>query len=139
MNDILSSLQGVNTKLIQYYSIAFSIGFLVFIVELVRRRRIREEYSIIWIVFGLVFLFFSIFRGALNFLAYNLGIAYVPMALMLILVMGIFLILVQYSIVITKLTEDNKNIIQENAIVNNEIEALKRDIEILKSKENKNS
>jgi len=134
MDELFNNLKNVNTNLIQYYSIAFSIGFIIFIIELVRRKKIREEYSIIWIIFGLVFLFFSLFRGALNVLALNLGIAYVPMALLLILIVGIFLILVQYSTVITKLTEQNKNLIQENSLLYYEVEKLKRDFEILKDK-----
>ncbi len=131
MNELLNNMQKVNTNLIQYYSIIFSIGFMIFIVELVRRKKIREEYSIIWIVFGIIFLFFSIFRSALNTLAFNLGIAYVPMALLLILIVGIFLILVQYSIVITKLTEDHKSIIQENSLLNNEFEKMNKEIKKL--------
>lgn len=134
MDDLIVNLKNVNTNLIQYYSIAFSIGFLLFILELVRRKKIREEYSIIWIIFGIIFLFFSLFRGALNVLAANLGIAYVPMALMLLLIVGIFLILVQYSTVITKLTEQNKNLIQENSLLNYEIEKLKKDVDEIKSK-----
>jgi len=134
MDELFNNLKNVNTNLIQYYSIAFSIGFIIFIIELVRRKKIREEYSIIWIIFGLVFLFFSLFRDALNILALNLGIAYVPMALLLILIVGIFLILVQYSTVITKLTEQNKNLIQENSLLYYEVEKLKRDFEILKDK-----
>lgn len=132
MEELFSNLKNVNTNLIQYYSIAFSISFLLFILELVRRKKIREEYSIIWLVFGAVFLFFSIFREALNILAFNLGIAYVPMALLLILIVGIFLILVQYSTVITKLSVENKNIIQENSLLNYELENLKKQFEKLK-------
>lgn len=132
MDELFHNLKNVNTNLIQYYSIAFSIAFLIFIIELVRRKKIREEYSIIWIIFGAIFLFFSVFRDALNILAINLGIAYVPMALLLILIVGIFLILVQYSTVITKLAEQNKNLIQENALLNYEIENIKKEIENIK-------
>ncbi len=124
-----SILTNVNINLIQYYSIAFSIFFLLFIIELVRRKKIREEYSIIWIIIGFVFLFFSIFRNALNILASNLGIAYVPMALLLILIVGVFLILVQFSTVISKLTEQNKKIIQDNALLQFEIDELKKEFD----------
>lgn len=122
-------LKNVNVNLIQYYAIGFSILFLILIVELVRRKKIREEYSIIWLIVGFVFLFFSIFRNSLNLLAQTLGIAYVPMALMLILLIGIFVLMVQFSIVLTKLTEQNKSIIQENALLNYEIDKLKKKID----------
>lgn len=132
-----SLLKNVNINLIQYYSIAFSIFFIAFIIELVRRKKVREEYSIIWLGVGVVFLFFAIFRNALNILAHNLGIAYVPMALILILIVGIVMLLVQYSVVITKLTEQNKNIIQENALLNYEVEKLKEKINKIEKSNNK--
>jgi len=59
------------------------------------------------------------------------------MALILILIVGIIMLLVQYSVVITKLTEQNKNIIQENALLNYEVEKLKEKINKIEETNNK--
>ena len=41
-------------------AIAGSLSILLVIVELVRRRRLKEEYSVLWIVTGLVLLVLSL-------------------------------------------------------------------------------
>jgi hypothetical protein len=51
-----------NTRLI---AIGGSLLLLVFIVELVRRRRLKEEYSVLWIATGLVLLLLSVWYSLL--------------------------------------------------------------------------
>ena len=46
-------------------AIAGSLGILFVIIELVRRRRLKEEYSVLWIITGLVLLVLSIWYGLL--------------------------------------------------------------------------
>jgi hypothetical protein len=119
-------MENINTNLIQYFAAGGSTLFLFFIIELVRRRKIREQYAILWIVTGVLFLFFAIWRDALNMLSYLLGIAYPPAAFLLILIMGIFLILIQFSVVISDLSEKIKILIQEIAFLRLENEKLKK-------------
>ena len=54
------------------------------------------------------------------------GIHYAPAALLLFLILGVLIILIHYSIIISKLTESNKNLIQEMALLKNEIEEDKK-------------
>lgn len=51
-----------NTRLV---AIGGSLLLLVFIVELVRRRRLKEEYSVLWIATGLVLLLLSVWYSLL--------------------------------------------------------------------------
>ena len=55
------------------------------------------------------------------------GIAYAPAALFLILLLAVFLILIEFSIIISKLAERNKNLAQEIGILKEELEKLKGD------------
>ena len=88
---------------IQIIAIIGSLAALLFILELIRRRRLKEEYSLIWLFFGLVFLFFAFWRDALLYLSRLVGISYPPSTLLMLLIGGIFSILIHYSIVIRKL------------------------------------
>ncbi len=115
----------VNINLIQYYAIVGSILLIVLVIYLVRNRKISERYSLIWIISVLIFLFFSIWRDSLDFLSVVIGIAYPPMALILILIMMVFLILIQYSIILTKLSKQNTKLIQELSLLTREYEDLK--------------
>lgn len=111
---------------IQIVLIAFSGVFILFILELTRKRRIREQYSLIWFLIGFVMLVFSVFRGLLDVVAVFLGIYYAPsliltLALLLGLILGI-----HFSVVISRLTETNKKAIQEIGILKQKIEELER-------------
>jgi len=99
-----------------------SILFLFFIIESVRKQRLKEAYSLIWIIMGFVFLVISVWQKALDCISNMMGIYYSPTMLCLVLIFMILIILVQYSIVISKQTENIKTLVQENALLKNRIE-----------------
>lgn len=107
---------------IQFIAIAGSVILLLFILELIRCHKIRENYSLLWLFIGVVFLFFSIWRKGLEVLAHLMGIAYPPTAFLLILVMALFVILIQFSIITSDLTEKNKKLAQEIGLLKEIIE-----------------
>jgi len=106
-------LSGIHTGRIQVVAIIGSFVFLGLIVELIRKRRIKEEYGLLWIIVGVVFLGFSIWRPGLEVLARQLGIAYAPAAFLLLLIVAVFLILIQFSVAISSHNERIKNLTQE--------------------------
>jgi hypothetical protein len=124
MNEKTSSI-GSNIQMTQYIAIAVSIGLFLYILFLVRNKKIREEYSLLWLFSSIVFIVFSIWRDGLEYFAKLIGIAYPPAALFLILLLAVFLILIEFSINISKLTEKNKVLAQELALLRNELESLK--------------
>jgi hypothetical protein len=124
MNEKASSI-GSNIQMTQYIAIAVSIGLFLYILFLVRNKKIREEYSLLWLFSSIVFIVFSIWRDGLEYFAKLIGIAYPPAALFLILLLAVFLILIEFSINISKLTEKNKSLAQELALLRNELESLK--------------
>lgn len=86
---------------IQILSILFSLLLLALIFLLIRRKKIREEYAILWIVIFLIFLFLSIFRGLIDKISSLLGIQYQPASLFLILIGCLFLLMFHFSLVIS--------------------------------------
>jgi hypothetical protein len=124
MSNAIGSI-GTNIRTTQYIAIVVSIGLFLYILFLVRNKKIKEEYSLLWLFSSIVFIIFSIWREGLEFFAKLMGIAYPPAALFLILLLAIFLILIEFSINISKLSEKNKILAQELALLRNELEALK--------------
>jgi hypothetical protein len=124
MNESISTI-GSNTQTTQYIAIAVSICLFLYIFFLVKNKKIKEEYSLLWLVSSLVFIIFSVWRDGLEFFARLIGIAYPPAALFLILLLAIFLILIEFSVNISKLAEKNKILAQELALLKNEMELLK--------------
>lgn len=88
---------------IQILSILFSFFLLVLIVYLIRKKKIREEYAILWIAIFFVFLILSLFRGIIDKISLLLGIQYQPASLFLILIGCTFLLMFHFSLVISDL------------------------------------
>ncbi len=123
MNEMLIIAE-VQTSRIQYIAIIGSALLLALILGLIRSRKIKEEYSLLWLIFGIVFLVFSIFREALEILARAVGIAYAPAALFLLLLIAVFFILIQFSVIISQLSDQNKKLNQEVGILRLKIKEL---------------
>ena len=120
MNEEASSI-GNNIQTTQYIAIAVSISLFLYILYLVRKKRIKEEYSLLWLSSSIVFIVFSIWRHGLEYFAKLIGIAYPPAALFLILMLAIFLILIEFSVNISKLAGNNKILAQDLALLRNEL------------------
>jgi hypothetical protein len=106
---------------IQYFAIAGSLVIIFFIIELIRKRKIKEEYALLWLFFSIIFILFSLWRNGLNLIAKLIGIAYPPAAAFLLLFLAIFSILIHFSVIISKQSEYITTLIQEIAILKTEI------------------
>ena len=103
-------------------SVFCSLLLLWFIIHNVKKQRIKEAYSLIWVVMGVAFLIISLWPNLMWSLAYMIGIYYGPGMIFLILIILILLILIQYSIVISKHTDRIKILTQEIALLKTECE-----------------
>ncbi len=107
---------------VQWVSILGSAVLLGGILELVRSRRLREEYSLLWIFTACVLLLLSVWRGLLDRLALLLGIHAPPNALFLVGLGFLLLILLHFSLVISRLSERTKRQAQEIALLQEAME-----------------
>lgn len=100
--------------------IAVSIFILIF--ELVRRRKLREEYSWLWLMTGAILIVLVIWYGLLIKITNFIG-AVIPLSTLFFLAI-IFLMLVclQFSVKVSKLMDQVKNLSQELAIMRSVIE-----------------
>ena len=99
------------------FSICASSALLLYTLEMVRRRKLREEYSILWLAGSVVILVLSLKQSWLVSIALAAGIAYPPSFLFLIGILFILLILIHFSIAISKLHMMNKKMAQEIALM----------------------
>jgi hypothetical protein len=88
--------------------------------------------------FSLVFIVLSIWRGGLDYFSSLLGIAYPPAAIFIILLMAVFLILIQFSVIISQLSNKNKTLAQDLALLKFEFGKLKKEMLDTKEKEVEN-
>jgi hypothetical protein len=111
-----------------------SIFLLWTTFELVRKNRLREEYAILWLFTGIVVLVFSLWPEFLlsRFFARITGIFYLS-AIVVISFLFLLLIVLHFSVVISKLTNQNKELAQRYALLELKINELKRGLPPLDS------
>ena len=95
-----------------------SLLLILVVLELVRGRRLKERYALLWIATGVILLVLSAWRGGLNTIAGWLGVTgYPPAVLFAVATLFILLVLLHYSTVISKLTDENVELAQRVALL----------------------
>jgi hypothetical protein len=95
-----------------------AILLLAVVFELIRRRSLRERYALLWLLTGLVVLVLALWRGGLNTIAAWIGIeTYPPSVLFAVATLFILLVLLHYSTVISKLSDQNVVLAQRLALL----------------------
>ncbi|MGB3948818.1 MAG: DUF2304 domain-containing protein [Bacteroidia bacterium] len=107
---------------IQIIAISVSLLFLLYIVRLIIKGKLREEYSIVWIICTMVLIIFSFWRNALEIFADLLGVYDAPNLVFTGAIFAIFIYLLHLSIVVSKLHNQNKQLAQELAMLKEQFE-----------------
>jgi hypothetical protein len=85
------------------------------ILELIRSRRLQERYAMLWLLTSVAVFILSVWKSALQVLADALGVQAPANALFAVAIAFIALVLLQYSTVISRLTEQNQVLAQKLA------------------------
>jgi hypothetical protein len=111
---------------IELVAVATSLALLVLVIELVRRRKLTEEYSLLWIVSSVVMVALSFRREILHAVARWLGIYYPPMVLLLVLVLIVFVATLSFSVVVSRQRQQIDRLIEESAVLSAELRNLRQ-------------
>ena len=102
-----------------YLSLIASFVFLLFIIQLVRQRKLTERFALAWMIIPILLIFFSSNRMLLERLAALAGIYYAP-ALMIPIIFGLFIMVSLYfSVKACKAEQQIKQLTQELALLKN--------------------
>jgi hypothetical protein len=102
---------------VRVFILMMGIFLFVTILELVRKRRFREELSIVWLLAGLGLILSSFADLIIDPLAFKLGFSYPP-ALVFMLAFFLFVVVILYfSAVVSDLTSKNKELNQKIALM----------------------
>jgi hypothetical protein len=101
-----------------------SLALLVVVFELIRSRRLRERYALLWLLTGVVLFVLSIWRGGLNTIAGWFGVTgYPPAVFFAVGTLFILLVLLHYATVISRLSDQNAILAQRLALLEAELRA----------------
>ena len=93
-----------------------AIAFMVLILELIRRHKLQERYSVIWFVAGIAMLAGAAFPDLLRLLAEALGVRDVTIALFSLLFLLLLGLALSFSVIISRQAEQITRLAQEQAL-----------------------
>jgi hypothetical protein len=95
-----------------------SFALVLIVLELIRSRRLRERYALLWLATGVALTALSAWRSGLNTIAGWLGVrSYPPAVLFAVGILLILAVLLHYSTVISRLSEQNTRLAQRLALL----------------------
>ncbi len=99
-----------------------SILLILVVLELIRGRRLKERYALLWLGTGVALLVLSLWREGLNTIAGWLGVeSYPPAILFALAILFVIVVLLHYSTVLSSLTDDNVRLAQEVGLLRERI------------------
>ncbi len=108
-------------------ALTLGIGMLLLIIELVRRRKLREEYSWLWLMTGSVILVLALWFDLLKWITHLVGAITPSSTIFLCAFLFLILISLHFSVVISRLANRNKELAQRYALLELELDELKKD------------
>lgn len=108
------------------FAIATSVVVFAMLVELVRRRRLREEYAWLWLLTGAAMIVLISWPRLLAFVTHAIGAATPLTTLLIFSLLFLLAIVVHYSVIISRLTTQMKNLTQELALLSNQVDRVGR-------------
>ena len=94
-----------------------ALVLLFVIFELIRSRRLQERYALLWLLTGAVAFVLAVWRQALGILSETLGVSYPPSMLFLATGFFVLVLLLHYSTVISRLSDQNRILAQRLALL----------------------
>jgi hypothetical protein len=108
---------------IQIVAIVVTSGLFAVVFELVRRRRLMERYALLWLLASAVLLVLSVWRDLLETIASAVGIFYAPSALFVIAFGFVLVLLLHFSLVISRLADQTKVLAQRVGLLQQQVDA----------------
>jgi hypothetical protein len=116
----------INVTLQRGVAIAVTAALLVLVFELVRRKRLSERYAILWLLAAVTLLVLAVWKGLLTSLAHDVGISYPPSALFAVAIGLIVVILLHFSLAVSRLTDQSKVLAQRLGLLQQRLEEAER-------------
>src|SRR5687767_10404054 len=111
---------------IQGIAIIVTAALFLLVFELVRRRRLTERYALLWLLSAFVLLVLAAWTGLLEQLAGWVGIATPSNALFVVGFAFVLALLLNFSLAVSRLSDESKILAQEVARLDQELDAARR-------------
>ena len=114
---------------IQIMSFLISIFFMYFVLILIRKKKLREQYALLWLLVGLIMSIFSLVPQILQTLSAFFGVEYAPSLLFLAALIAVLSLLLHMTVIQSKLTEQSIRLAQSYSLLEQELRETKRQLQ----------
>ena len=119
-------------------ALCVSIGLMLLIIELVRRRKLREEYSWLWILTVSTILVLTVWFDLLRWITFLIGAIIPSSTIFMLAFLFLIFISLHFSVVISKLTNRNIELSQRYALLELDLNELKKRAVTVQEEDRKN-
>jgi hypothetical protein len=105
-----------------------TVGLLIVVFDLVRRRRLLERYALVWMAVTVVLLILSAWADLLDRVADTIGISYPPSALFAAAFGFVIVLLLHFSVAVSRLTDQSKVLAQRVALLEQRVGRQEREV-----------
>lgn len=106
----------------RFLAIAVTGTLMLLILELVRRKRLMERYALLWLFATAILLILAVWKGLLTRVSYSVGIHYPPSALFAVAFGFELLLLLHFSLAVSRLSDQNKVLAQRVGLLQRRLE-----------------
>ena len=117
MNGALSVMLAGMSVAAHVLVIVLAAAVIAFIVALVRSRRLRAKYSVLWFSIGIGLAILAIFPGLLSWVSDRFGIAYPPATFMLLALSFLLVLVLHFSWELSRLEDRTRALAEELALM----------------------
>lgn len=101
----------------RFFAIVASVVTFGLVIELIRRRKLREEYALLWVMTTLGMIVLSTWYGLIERITRLIGAVAVTTTLFIFALFFLLLISVHFSTVLSRLTVQVRRMAQEMAVL----------------------
>jgi hypothetical protein len=118
-------MEGGLDSRVQIVAVVVTVLLFGLVLELVRRRRLVERYALLWMVAAVALLVLAVWRDLLEIGSDFLGIAVPANALFLVAFAVVFVLLLHFSVVMSRLGDETKILAQDVARLDEELRRMR--------------
>lgn len=111
---------------IQVISLIISLVLVVVIFQLIRKRKLKEQYSLLWFLTVVIMLVLALWEGLLFRISDLMGIEVASNALFMLAILFMFAMALHFSILVSRLTDQSKMLAQRLALLDHELHKLQK-------------
>ncbi|MBN1400118.1 MAG: DUF2304 domain-containing protein [Anaerolineae bacterium] len=106
------------------FFVGLGVLVLVFVVNLVRTKKLKEEYALLWLLMAVALVVAPLLIDLIDEISFAIGIDYPPALIIVIALVCFALIFFQISVSISRFSEQIKNLSQDLALTRRRVEEL---------------